>query len=401
MLFLFLLSSTAEEPGPFESLLQSVEAEQSQRKLKSRVLGNPHCADRDAKRQVLAQRLEKEADRSRRLILQSLHAYALVHSEAGGDDHRKGCAEYERLLPELRDGKQYDLFATSRDDFLRRCYVSGKRRRSPKAEEFGKLCASIFREYLREGEPPCNQVIMASALMATGLSQNAEKIAADAAAAFPRSPGLLLRAGVVLAEMLSNEAEQYLLAAAKLVEQQDQIRRDAYAGLVRLYSRHLQYEKAMEMQGALIKASGGKEGHVKLAILMRDHAKARRRDIERSRMETVIEEGLRGRPSVQELLDACDLYFEWSEYDKVVELGQRILSDLKEGRETAQQRYLAEIMLGRSLYSLQEKAKAKTYLQRAIEHYPERTPLNMQRLWLARDAVKDLGLNLPSGFPPF
>lgn len=68
--------------------------------------------------------------------------------------------------------------------------------------------------------------------------------------------------------------------------------------------------------------------------------------------------------------------------------------------EKKKQRYLAEIMLGRDLYSLGRKDEAKKHLRNAIESCPGRTPLNMQRLWRAREALRELGLQPPPGFPP-
>ena len=404
LLLAFLLASpvSAEQHNTedFDRWMKDIESEESLRKLKSRVFGNPACADLAPKRDLLRRRVAGETDARRKFLLRSVLAYALIHSRDGVADQRAGCQEYDALLSELLGGGEQALFVTVRDDFLKGCYVTGKKRRSRKGKEFGALCAKMLDDHIHGRTPPANPIFLARALRATGQWPKAGQVAKAAVEASPASPEILMRSGEILAEMFRSIGEEYLLKAVELAANDTEVLKSCYRSLSKYYERSGHYPKAIETQKAYIEARKGRHGYVRLAKLTAGSRRVRRRELKPEELQAIVEQGLRRSPNGEALLESCEMYLGWQDYARAAELAKRAVETKPDSEDPQQHKYHAQIMLGRALYRLGKKAEAKEQLEQALKDYPGRTPLNVLRLWQAREALKEFGLQPPPGHPP-
>jgi tetratricopeptide (TPR) repeat protein len=400
--FSVLLSAAYPETDPGVDLwLKKIENSEHQLKLKNRVLGNPGYSGRINIRENLKRGIAVEGNEKRRVILRSLLAFALIHSERGEVDHEAGCVEYSRLISQLLSAKRFDLYVTARDVFLRGCVSSGKRRRAKAPESFGKLCLVILKQSLIGSAPAPNPKILGRAIRDTSQSNDAEKLITDFIQENSEKLEIAVLAGTILLECGSNgKAEEILKKCLNTADDDSGQRAYALAGLVRVHSQLRQYEKAIQMQKELIRITGGREGYSELAQLMVEGAEVRRGTVPKEHLAAVFEEGLSGNPCGEELLQTCSWFYEWKEYAKVIEIARRAMKTRPVHISKKQHQYEAEVMLGKALHAIGEKDDAKKYLRRALRHYPERTPSNMQKIWMVRELLIEFGLSLPPGFPP-
>ena len=394
------LSAEQNMDEDFDRWLRDIEAEECLRKLKSRVFGNSGCPNLRQKREVLRQRIAAESDAHRKFLLRSVLAYALIHSRDGVADQGAGCQEYDVLLSELFEAGEQFLFLTVRRDFLKGCYVTGKKRRSRKGKEFGALCAKMLDDHIHGRTPPANPIFLARALRATGQWPKAGQVAKAAVEASPASPEILMRSGEILAEMFRSVGEKYLLKAIELAAKDVEVLKSCYRSLSKYYERRTHYPKAFEFQKAYIEACNGRHGYVRVAKLTAECATALGRESKQEELQAIVEEGLRRSPNGEALLESCEMYFEWQDYARAAELAKRAVETKPDFEDPQQHKYHAQIMLGRALYRLGKKAEAKEQLEQALKDYPGRTPLNVLRLWQAREALKEFGLQPPPGHPP-